>query len=186
MQTKQTWTHSIWLCSPQMPCDSHLQTGLADIRKGGHDHLHGSSTLVSWWGLSHGAGSIGDPGTPVKLKKKGRRMLKIHDETLKFILIFFKVDLSFRPSTVSHQVRACQYINKKHNNTNSGQLWLRGESGHPPTRRLMVQSQFSPSPCQSVLGQDTEPPELPLIEKVLPIDILYEWVNVKKLYCKAL
>ncbi|KAF1380370.1 hypothetical protein PFLUV_G00162960 [Perca fluviatilis] len=56
-----------------MPCDSHLHTGLAHIRKGGHDHLHGNSILVCWWGASHGAGGVGDPGTPVKLKIKHRQ-----------------------------------------------------------------------------------------------------------------
>lgn len=63
-----TWTHCIWLCSSQMPCDGHLYTGLADIGKRGHNHIHGNSIFVCWWRLSHGAGGVGNPGTPVKLK----------------------------------------------------------------------------------------------------------------------
>lgn len=69
-QTDQRWTHSIWLGSSQMPCDRHLHTGLADVWERGHDHLHGNSILVCWWWLPHGAGGVGDPGTPVKLKIK--------------------------------------------------------------------------------------------------------------------
>lgn len=56
-----------------MPRDSHLHAGLAHIRKGGHDHLHVDSILVCWWRLSHGAGGVGDPGTPVKLWKNIRQ-----------------------------------------------------------------------------------------------------------------
>lgn len=51
-----------------MPCDGHLYTGLADIGKRGHNHIHGNSIFVCWWRLSHGAGGVGNPGTPVKLK----------------------------------------------------------------------------------------------------------------------
>lgn len=52
-----------------MPRDGHLYAGLADIRKGGHDHLHGDGIFVRWRGTSHGAGGVGDPGTPVELEK---------------------------------------------------------------------------------------------------------------------
>lgn len=50
-----------------MPCDGHLHTGLADIRKGGHDHLHGDGVFVGGRRESHGAGRVGHPGTPVEL-----------------------------------------------------------------------------------------------------------------------
>lgn len=56
-----------------MPRDSHLHAGLADIRKGGHDHLHGDAVFVRGRGASHGAGGVGDPGTPVELEKDQRR-----------------------------------------------------------------------------------------------------------------
>lgn len=60
-------THCVGLRPAQMPCDSHLHTRLADIREGGHDHLH-ANVLVFGWGLPHGAGGVGNPGTPVKLQ----------------------------------------------------------------------------------------------------------------------
>lgn len=60
-------THRIRLCSAQVPCDGHLHTGLADVRKAGHDHVHGD-VLVFGWRSSHGAGGVWDPGTPVKLE----------------------------------------------------------------------------------------------------------------------
>lgn len=50
-----------------MPRDRHLHTGLADIREGGHDQLHGY-VFVFGRRLPHGAGGVGNPGAPVKLE----------------------------------------------------------------------------------------------------------------------
>lgn len=65
-------THCIRLCTPKMPCDSHLHTRLADIGKGGHDHLH-VYIFVFGWGLSHCARGVGNPSTPVKLETQQQR-----------------------------------------------------------------------------------------------------------------
>lgn len=67
-------THRIGLCSAQVPCDGHLHARLADIRKAGHDHVHGY-VLVSGRGSPHGAGGVRNPGAPVKLET--RRLVSV-------------------------------------------------------------------------------------------------------------
>lgn len=77
-----TVIYCIRLWAPKVPRNGHLHAGLTDVRQGVHDQLHGNGILVIWWGAPHGAWSIGDPRTPVKLNSERNKKREATDYTI--------------------------------------------------------------------------------------------------------